>query len=73
MLTAQLVAHLHYRIVDVSSVKELVYRWYGAEHLKPHVEQRIAHRALDDIQASIDELQFYRERVFRPPAEVAHP
>lgn len=52
---------LHYRIVDVSSVKELVRRWYG-EHVIP--EKRCAHRAIDDIRESIAELRVYRERVF---------
>ncbi len=57
--------YLHYRSIDVSSVKELVKRWYpqlnGARPHKPG-----AHRALDDIRESVAELQFYRERVFRP-------
>jgi len=52
----------HYRIVDVSSIKELVRRWYpGQQAPKPEK----AHRALDDIIASVEELQFYREHVFR--------
>ena len=54
---------LHYRSIDVSSIKELVKRWY------PTIDQgRIVktgtHRALDDIQASIDELRYYRQHVF---------
>ena len=54
---------LHYRSIDVSSVKELVRRWY------PQVRSDLpkktgTHRALDDIRASILELQFYRERIF---------
>jgi oligoribonuclease len=54
---------LHYRSIDVSSIKELVKRWY------PSIDQgRLVktgtHRALDDIQASIDELRYYREHVF---------
>jgi oligoribonuclease len=58
---------LHYRSVDVSSVKELVKRWYpelGAAHLN----KTGAHRALDDIRESVKELRFYRERVFVPAA-----
>ena len=56
---------LHYRSIDVSSVKELVRRWYPqAKNDLPH--KTGTHRALDDIRASISELQFYRERVFLP-------
>ena len=53
---------LHYRIVDVSSVKELVRRWYPG--VVPPTK-RESHRALDDIRESIDELKFYRTAVFR--------
>jgi oligoribonuclease len=61
---------LHYRSIDVSSVKELVRRWYPqVKNDLPH--KNGSHRALDDIRASITELQFYRERVFAPPAAVA--
>ena len=56
---------LHYRILDVSTVKELVKRWYP--DLEPFAKQQ-RHRALDDIRESIDELRWYRERVFLPPA-----
>jgi oligoribonuclease len=57
-------AHLHYRNVDVSTVKELVRRWYPEVFDKrPH--KKGTHRALDDILDSIEELRFYRERVFR--------
>jgi oligoribonuclease len=55
--------HLHYRSIDVSSVKELVRRWYP--HLlaaRPHKVG--AHRALDDIRESVDELRYYRDAVF---------
>ncbi len=56
---------LHYRSVDVSSVKELVRRWYPqVKNDLPH--KNGTHRALDDIRASINELQFYRERAFLP-------
>ena len=54
-------AYLHYRIVDVSSVKELVRRWYPGLRAPA---KKGAHRALDDIRESIEELRFYRERVF---------
>ena len=55
--------HLHYRCVDVSTVKELAKRWYPS--LDSERPYKIgAHRALDDIRDSVRELQFYRERVF---------
>lgn len=55
--------HLHYRSVDVSTIKELVKRWYpGADGKKPF--KAGDHRALGDIRESISELRFYRERVF---------
>jgi oligoribonuclease len=54
---------LHYRSIDVSSVKELVRRWYPqVKNALPH--KAGSHRALDDIRSSINELQFYRERAF---------
>lgn len=57
-------AYLHYRIVDVSSVKELVSRWYPAVYgARPG--KRGSHRALDDIRESIKELAFYRKAAFR--------
>jgi oligoribonuclease len=55
-------AHLHYRLVDVSTIKELVRRWYPELKAPPKAE---SHRALDDIRESIAELRFYREHVFR--------
>jgi len=54
--------HLNYRNVDVSTVKELVHRWHPKLKLK--VEKESQHRALVDIRESIEELRFYRERVF---------
>jgi oligoribonuclease len=60
--------HLHYRSVDVSTIKELTRRWYpGAIEAVPR--KATAHRALDDIRESIDELRWYRDHVFRPPGE----
>ena len=57
--------YLHYRSIDVSSVKELVRRWYpGLNKGQPYKEG--THRALDDIRESVSELRFYRERVFLP-------
>lgn len=54
---------LHYRNIDVSTVKELARRWYPDQ---PPPEKKHAHLALDDIRESIDELRFYRAHVFRP-------
>ncbi|CEM03513.1 unnamed protein product [Vitrella brassicaformis CCMP3155] len=50
--------YLHYRIVDVSTVKELCRRWYPAALTPPLKKGR--HRALEDIRESIEELKFYR-------------
>jgi oligoribonuclease len=61
--------YLHYRSVDVSSIKELVKRWYPALR-DARVKKESAHRALDDIKASIEELRFYRQHAFVPPSEV---
>ncbi len=64
--------YLHYRNVDVSTVKELVRRWYpNVYKQKPH--KACAHRALDDIRESIEELKYYRQRVFTsvPPTASA--
>jgi oligoribonuclease len=59
-------AHMHYRIVDVSSIKELVRRWYPRVYFNSPVKSG-GHRALADIRESIEELKFYREAVFVPP------
>ncbi|KAH8115246.1 ribonuclease H-like protein [Phellopilus nigrolimitatus] len=65
-----LVEHLHYRIVDVSSIKELCRRWYPEKMAPRTVAENVAHRALDDIHGSIRELQWYRENIFvRPKAD----
>ena len=57
--------HLHYRSIDVSSIKELVRRWYP--RVRQARPQKVgAHRALDDIRDSIDELRYYRRNVFVP-------
>jgi oligoribonuclease len=57
--------YLHYRSVDVSSVKELTRRWYP-ETYKKVPRKGGGHRALDDIRESIAELRFYRDSVFLP-------
>jgi oligoribonuclease len=56
-------AYLHYRNIDVSTVKELVRRWYPNGPQPP--EKKHAHLALDDIRESIAELRFYRQHYFR--------
>jgi len=53
----------HYRNIDVSSIKELVRRWYPAKRQAP--EKRKTHHVLDDIRESIAELRYYRQSVFR--------
>ena len=58
-------ATLHYRIVDVSSIKELARRWYPRAYYAAPTK-RGNHRALADIQESIEELRYYREAVFVP-------
>ncbi|MEE6484613.1 hypothetical protein FKM82_013943 [Ascaphus truei] len=60
----QFMRHLHYRIVDVSTVKELCRRWHPEEY-KLAPKKEASHRALDDIQESIKELRFYRENIFK--------
>ncbi|MFZ4721369.1 MAG: oligoribonuclease [Ilumatobacteraceae bacterium] len=57
--------YLHYRSVDVSSVKELVRRWYPSvlNHLR---QKQGTHRAMDDIRESVAEMRHYREHVFVP-------
>lgn len=55
-------AHLHYRLVDVSTIKELVRRWYPPTASAPRKKE--LHRAMDDIRESIAELAHYRSRVF---------
>jgi oligoribonuclease len=61
----ELDGHLHYRMVDVSSVKELCRRWYPRVfYAKP--EKGLSHRALADIEESIRELDYYRRTLFVP-------
>jgi len=62
---ADLEAFLHYRIVDVSSIKELSRRWFPRAYFQAPAK-RGNHRALADIRESIEELRYYREAVFVP-------
>nr|WP_268235178.1 oligoribonuclease [Sediminivirga luteola] len=58
-----LVEHLHYRIIDVSSIKELARRWYPRVYFNSP-DKTGGHRALGDIKDSIRELRYYREALF---------
>jgi len=64
--------HLHYRSVDVSTVKELCRRWYP-ESLAGAPRKAGGHRALDDIRESVAELRYYREAAFRPTTAATAP
>ena len=58
-------AHLHYRMIDVSSIKELSRRWYPKVYFG-QPQKGLAHRALADIFESVQELRYYRQTVFVP-------
>jgi oligoribonuclease len=60
---SELEDHFHYRSLDVSTLKELVKRWYPNSNPPP---KKGAHRALDDIRESIEELRWYRDNLFVP-------
>lgn len=62
----EVIEHLHYRLVDVSSIKELAKRWHP-KAFEESPEKRGGHRALGDIRDSIQELEYYRRALF--PAE----
>jgi oligoribonuclease len=57
--------HLHYRMIDVSSIKELARRWYPRVYFAQPAKG-LAHRALADIHESVVELRYYRQTVFVP-------
>src|SRR5262252_5012556 len=61
----ELDAYLHYRMVDVSSIKELARRWYPRTYFASPAKHG-GHRALADIKESVQELRYYRETVFVP-------
>ncbi|MDO5504177.1 MAG: oligoribonuclease [Actinomycetia bacterium] len=63
---AELEQHLHYRIIDVSSIKELSRRWFPRAYFAAPLKAG-GHRALADIRESIAELRYYREAVFTEP------
>ena len=64
--------YLHYRSVDVSTLKELARRWYP-DALGQIPSKQGSHRALDDIRESIEELRTYRTLLFRDPASPVAP
>jgi oligoribonuclease len=59
--------YLHYRSIDVSSLKELCRRWYPDAY-KKRPSKAETHRALDDIRESVAELRYYRDTIMQPPA-----
>lgn len=59
------IEHLHYRIIDVSTIKELARRWFTRAYFQSPAKSG-GHRALGDIQDSIRELRYYRESIFVP-------
>jgi oligoribonuclease len=63
-------AYLHYRSIDVSTVKELARRWYP-DAFANAPKKLGSHRALGDIRESIEELCYYRETIFRPAKDRA--
>jgi oligoribonuclease len=54
--------YFHYRLIDVSTIKELVNRW--SRDISKEFDKKTSHRALSDIHDSIEELRFYRNKVF---------
>jgi len=66
----KLEAYLHYRTIDVSSIKELVNRWYPLDHKMPR-DKHQTHRVMDDILESIEELKYYRSKIFIPSSHKA--
>ena len=68
----ELEAYLHYRSIDVSSLKELCRRWYPAAY-QGRPGKREAHRALDDVRESIAELRYYRDTMLRPAEPAPDP
>nr|WP_255733092.1 oligoribonuclease [Cellulomonas sp. ACRRI] len=61
----ELIGHLHYRVIDVSSIKELARRWYPRVYFSSP-QKHGGHRALADILESIDELRYYRAALLVP-------
>ena len=66
----ELDSYLHYRCIDVSSIKELCRRWYPEAYRRRPAKAE-THRALDDVRESINELRYYRDTILRPLEETA--
>ena len=66
----ELDGYLHYRSIDVSSLKELCRRWYPTVY-RGRPSKKETHRALDDIRESVAELQYYREAMLKPSEAAA--
>ncbi len=64
--------YLHYRSIDVSTLKELTRRWYP-QVLTDAPRKEVGHRALDDVTESINELRYYRQSVFAAPPVSTEP
>jgi oligoribonuclease len=64
--------YVHYRSIDVSSLKELCRRWYPDVY-RGRPSKKEAHRALDDIRESVAELRYYRETMLKPAAPATPP
>ena len=62
-----LMNHLHYRVIDVSTVKELAKRWYEPSVLANAPKKKMSHRAVEDIKESIIELKYYKSTIFKQP------
>ena len=60
----KLESSLHYRMIDVSSIKELAYRWYGSKGISP--KKKNTHRVLNDIIESVNELKWYKKNLYKP-------
>ena len=60
---SEVINYLHYRIIDVSSIKELCKRWYP-NIFRDAPQKKLIHRSLDDIKESIIELEYYRQNIF---------
>lgn len=61
--------YLHYRVIDVSTIKELAKRWYQKEFsLMP--QKKFRHRSVDDILESIEELKYFKQHIFKSAIKI---
>lgn len=65
--------YLSYRLIDVSSIKEVITRWGLMANITATLTKKNGHRAMDDILESVEELKFYREHIFPHPATPSAP